>query len=86
MDDPPVTSTKKAPDVHVLRCLNPACRALLAYEVDSHNVLHIDLAWTARREGDLAYFPCPKCSGKNIVEPFTDDRGRRRHRVTHWKA
>lgn len=86
MDGPAFTSTKKAPDVQVLRCLNAACRALLAYEVDSRNVLHVDLAWTARRDGDLAYFPCPKCGGKNTVEAFTDDRGRTRHRVTRWTA
>lgn len=76
---------KKTSDVSVLHCLNPSCRGLLAYEVDSHNVLRVDLAWTARhRDGD-AYFPCPKCGGKNIVEEFRDDKGRPKHKVTRWE-
>ena len=74
----------KTPDIQVLRCLNPACRALLAYEVDSHNVLYVDLAWTAKRDGDIAYFPCPKCGGKNIVEEIHNEKGQVRHQVTRW--
>ena len=72
----------KGPDINVLRCLNPECRGLLAYEVNSNNVLYIDLAWTAARDGDLRYFPCPKCGARNVVEPFTDEKGRAGHRVT----
>jgi len=71
--------------VEVLRCLNPQCRGLLAYEVTEGNVLYTDLAWTARSDGELRYFPCPKCGGRNIVEPFTDERGRATHRVTRFE-
>jgi hypothetical protein len=76
---------KKAADIHVLRCLDPACRAMLAYEVTSENVLYIDLAWTARRAGAVQYFPCPKCGGRNIVEAFSDPKGARKHRVTRFE-
>jgi hypothetical protein len=71
--------------VDVLRCLNPQCGGLLAYEVTEGNVLYVDLAWTARADGEVRYFPCPKCGGRNIVEPFTDDRGRPAHRVTRFE-
>ncbi len=88
MDTPPSASAKptakKAADIAVLHCLNPACGALLAYEVDSQNVLYVDLAWTARRDGTTSYFPCPKCGGKNVVEPWRDDKGQTRHRITGW--
>ena len=76
----------KAADIHVLRCLNPACDALLAYEVDSHNVLYVDLAWTAKRDGDVRYFPCPKCGGKNVVEEIRNEKGQVRHQVKRWIA
>lgn len=76
--------TKKAADIQVLRCLNPQCKGLLAYEVDSNNVLYVDLAWTAKRDGDLRYFPCPKCGGRNLVEAFTTEQGKAKHRVTRW--
>lgn len=76
---------KKAADISVLHCLNPDCRGLLAYEVDTDNVLHVDLAWTAHAAGDTRYFPCPKCGGKNIVEEFRDAKGQPKHRVTRWQ-
>ncbi len=79
------SGTKKAPDIGVLHCLNPECGGLLAYEVDSQNVLYVDLAWTARCVGDRRYFPCPKCNGKNFVEEFRDEKGRTKHRVTRWE-
>ena len=78
-------STKKAADVLVLHCLNPQCNGLLAYEVDSNNVLYIDLAWTAKTDGAVTYFPCPKCRGKNIVEAFSNEKSQVRHRVTRWE-
>jgi hypothetical protein len=82
----PTTSTpkKKTTDIHVLRCLNPDCRALLAFEVDSENVLYVDLAWMARQEDGLHYFPCPQCKGRNVVEPFTNAKGKPGHRVTRF--
>jgi len=85
MDSSAKPAAKKAADILVLRCLNPDCDGLLAYEVDHRNVLYLDLAWTAKRAGDLRYFPCPKCRGKNIVEEVQDDAGKRMHRVTRWE-
>lgn len=89
METPPATANKsvgkKAVDISVLHCLNPDCGGLLAYEVDSQNVLHVDLAWTATSDGSKRYFPCPKCGGKNIVDEFRDDTGQRKHRVTRWE-
>ena len=83
MTAPSSPTTKKAADIHVLRCLNPQCRGLLAYEVDSNNVLYVDLAWTARSDRDgRRYFPCPKCGGKNLVEEFRNPAGALKHRVT----
>lgn len=81
----PEPAKKKGPDIHVLRCLNPSCRGMLGYEVDSNNFLHVDLAWTARSDGPVRYFPCPHCGGRNVVEPFTDDKGKSRQRVTRFE-
>jgi hypothetical protein len=86
MTDSAPTKARKTPDIQVLRCLNPQCRGLLAYEVDSNNVLYVDLAWTAHRNGDSHYFPCPRCGGKNIVEAFETTTGITKHRVTRWQA
>jgi hypothetical protein len=85
MDATTKPATKKTADIQVLHCLNAACRGLLAYEVDSHNVLYVDLAWTAIINGDQRYFPCPKCHGKNIVEELRAANGQLKHRVTHWE-
>lgn len=86
MDNAAKPAPKKAADIQVLHCLNPACRGLLAYEVDSDNVLYVDLAWTAQHSGDTAFFPCPNCHGKNVVEAFQTDKGQTKHRVTRWEA
>lgn len=77
---------KKPADISVLHCLNPECRALLAYEVDSRNVLYVDLAWTAQRVDGRSYFPCPKCGGKNILEEFRNEKGVLKHRVARFEA
>ena len=74
------------PKVSVLRCLSDSCDQMLAYEVTEGNVLYVDLAYTARQDGDLRFFPCPKCSGRNVVEEFQDDAGKPRHRVTRFEA
>ena len=81
----PAKPTTKAPDIHVLHCLNPQCGGLLAYEVDSHNVLYVDLGWTAKNDGTSRYFPCPKCAGKNIVEEVRTEKGPVRHKVTRFE-
>jgi hypothetical protein len=85
MATPLQTKIKKAADIFVLHCLNPHCAGLLAYEVDGNNVLSVDLAWTAKHDGDRRYFPCPKCGGKNIVEEFQNDAGQCRHKVVRWE-
>jgi hypothetical protein len=89
MDAPPGPSVrpvaKKASDILVLRCLNPECGGLLAYEVDRDNVLYVDLAWTARTAGSTRYFPCPKCGGKNMLEEFRNDTGQVKHKVVRWE-
>jgi hypothetical protein len=77
--------TKKAAAIFVLHCLNPQCGGLLAYEVDRDNILYVDLAWTAKTADGKRYFPCPKCNGKNILAPLTDDKGRTQHRVVRWE-
>ena len=85
MDATPKPAGRKLADIHVLRCLNPECRGLLAYEVDSENVLYVDLAWTAKADGTFRYFPCPRCNGKNVVEALRTDKGQVKHRVTRWE-
>ncbi len=85
MDATVKPAVKKSADIHVLRCLNPECRGLLAYEVDSENVLYVDLGWTAQRDGQLRYFPCPRCHGRNVVEERRTDTGRVQHQVTRWQ-
>lgn len=77
---------KKTADIRVLRCLGPECGGMLAYEVDAENFLYVDLAWTAHRDGDLRYFPCPSCGGRNVVEAAIDGKGAERHRVTRFEA
>lgn len=84
MSAPPKSPKKKGADINVLRCLNPQCRGMLAYEVNSDNVLYVDLAWTAHRDGDTRYFPCPRCHGRNIVEEIRDAGGAIRHKVTRF--
>ena len=83
MDKPP---PKKGVDINVLHCLDPACRALMGYEVNSENVLYVDLADSADADGELRFFPCPRCGGRNIVEEISDDKGRRKHKVTRFVA
>ncbi len=80
----PAAKPKKGVDINVLHCLSPECGGLLAYEVDSDNVLYLDLAWMAHEDGDIRYFPCPKCGGRNIVEPCTNAKGKPGHRVTRF--
>lgn len=81
---PAPVKKKKAADVDVLRCLNPDCRGLLAFEVNAENVLNPDLHWMARQDGSTHYFPCPKCHGRNVVEEVRDAKGVLRHAVTRF--
>jgi hypothetical protein len=73
------------PKVDVLRCLGETCGGMLAYEVTEGNVLYVDLAYTARRDGEVSYFPCPSCGGRNVVEEFTDAGGATAHRVARFE-
>lgn len=73
----------KAPAITALKCLNPDCNGLLAYEVTTDNVLYIDLAYTACTDGDLRFFPCPKCGGRNVLEPAASKPGAMR--VARWQ-
>ncbi len=59
---------------------------MLAYEVDADNVLYVDLYYTARSDGAIHFFPCPKCGGRNVVEEVRDAKGQVRHRVTRFAA
>jgi hypothetical protein len=83
---PSAPKQKKATDIDVLRCLNPVCRGMLAFEVAAENVLNPDLHWMARQEGTTRYFPCPKCHGRNVVEEVRDAKGTIRHAVTRFEA
>jgi ssDNA-binding Zn-finger/Zn-ribbon topoisomerase 1 len=76
---------KKASDVDVLRCLNPGCRGMLAFEVTAEGMLNPDLHWMARQDGAMRYFPCPKCHGRNVVEEVRDAKGVLRHAVTRFE-
>jgi len=76
---------KKGPEIDVLRCLDPACRGMLAYEVTAQNILNPDLYWMARQDGSTRYFPCPKCGGRNVVEEVRDAKGALRHAVTRFE-
>jgi hypothetical protein len=58
---------------------------MLAYEVSAGNVLNPDLHWTARRDGETRYFPCPSCGGRNVVEEVRDAKGVVRHAVTRYE-
>lgn len=77
---------KKGSEIDVLRCLDPACAWMLAYEVAPGNILNPDLHWTARRDGDVHYFPCPRCGGRNVVEEVRDAKGALRHAVTRFET
>ena len=70
--------------IDVLRCLSETCDGMLAYEVREDNVLNVDLAYTARRDGDVNYFPCPSCGGRNVVEEFALPSGAKKHRVAKF--
>jgi hypothetical protein len=80
----PAAAKKKAAEVEVLRCLG--CGEMLAYEVTAERVLSPDLHWMARRDGELRYFPCPHCHGRNIIEDVRDAKGAARHAVTRFAA
>ena len=82
----PKAAAKKGVDINVQHCLDPSCAALMGYEVNSEGVLYVDLAHTATVDGAMRFFPCPKCGGRNVVEAFTDEKGKARHKVVRFVA
>ncbi|HYB98236.1 MAG TPA: hypothetical protein VEC57_03795 [Candidatus Limnocylindrales bacterium] len=72
---------KKEVKVHVLRCRSQECRALLAYEETEEGYLLGNMIELAERDGDVAFFPCPRCGGRNLAEEVPFD-GKMRTRVT----
>lgn len=76
---------KKDIKVHVLRCRSGACGALLPFEETDEGVLLGNMIEVASREGDVRFFPCPRCGGRNLVEETVID-GKRRTRVSGFAA
>jgi hypothetical protein len=80
-----VPAKKKEVKVHVLRCRSETCGALLPFEETDEGVLLGNMIDVATREGDVAFFPCPRCKGRNLVEEVVLD-GKRRTRVSGFQA
>jgi hypothetical protein len=76
---------KKDVKVHVLRCRSESCRALLPFEETDEGLLLGNMIELATREGDMHFFPCPRCGGRNVVEEVVHD-GKKRTRVTGFRA
>jgi hypothetical protein len=85
---PPVSEApakKKDVKVHVLRCRSESCRALLPFEETDEGLLLGNMIDVATRDGDVAFFPCPRCGGRNLVEEVVSD-GKKRSRVSGFAA
>jgi hypothetical protein len=76
---------KKDVKVHVLRCRSESCRALLPFEETDEGLLLGNMIDLASRDGAAAFFPCPRCGGRNLVEETVVD-GKRRSRVSGFAA
>lgn len=83
MSDAP--ETKKDVKVHVLRCRSETCRALLPFEETDEGLLLGNMMEVATRDDSSAWFPCPRCGGRNLVEEVVHD-GKKRTRVTGFVA
>lgn len=70
----------KAVKVHVLRCRDESCRALLAFEETEEGYLLGQVLGLAVVAGDVRFFPCPRCGGRLLVEEF-EQEGKLRVRV-----
>jgi hypothetical protein len=79
------TARKKDVKVHVLRCRSESCRALLPFEETDEGVLLGNMIEVATRDGGAAFFPCPRCGGRNLVEEIVLD-GKKRTRVCGFAA
>ena len=80
-----VPAKKKDIKVHVLRCRSESCRALLPFEETDEGLLLGNMIDVATRDGATAYFPCPHCKGRNLVEEV-EHEGKKRTRVTGFSA
>lgn len=78
MSDAP--AKKPVLKVNVLRCRSETCNALLAYEETSEGLLLGNMYALAERDGDKAYFPCPRCHGRNLCAEVAHE-GRIRTKV-----
>lgn len=76
-----VTAKKKDVKVHVLRCRGDGCGALLALEETDEGLLLGNVADIAERDGDLTFFCCRRCGGRNLVEEI-EFEGKIRTRVS----
>lgn len=76
---------KKDVKVHVLRCASPSCRALLPFEETDEGLLLGNMIDLAERDGDEAFFPCPRCGGRNLAHEVVVD-GKKRTRVEGFRA
>lgn len=76
---------KKEVKIHVARCRGQECCALLALEETDEGLLMGNMADLAERDGDLAFFRCRRCGGRNVVEevPF---EGKLRTRISGFAA
>ena len=83
MSDAP--AKKSAVKVHVLRCGAEACRALLPFEETDEGLLLGNMIEVATRDGDVRFFPCPRCGGRNLVEEVVSE-GKKRSRVSGFAA
>lgn len=83
MSDAP--AKKSAVKVHVLRCRSTTCGSLLPFEETDEGLLLGNMYEVATRDGDTAFFPCPSCRGRNLVEEAIVD-GKKRTRVTAFVA
>jgi len=75
---------KKDVKVHVLRCRSESCRALLPFEETDEGLLLGNMIELARRDSRGAYFPCPRCGGRNVVEEVVHE-GKKRTRVSGFQ-
>ncbi|MFT4570430.1 MAG: hypothetical protein ACI8TX_000569 [Hyphomicrobiaceae bacterium] len=82
--DKPAAPKKPVIKVNVLHCRSQTCEALLAYEETSEGLLLGNMYLLAQHDGDLAFFPCPRCGGRNIVVEV-EHGGRMRSKVTGFE-
>jgi hypothetical protein len=80
-----IPAKKKEIKVHVLRCRSEACRALLPFEETDEGLLLGNMIEVADHDGALAFFPCPRCGGRNLVEEVVSE-GKKRTRVSGFAA